>query len=273
MEADDHSSFFQSTYGLYNWKWRGKRLGPVKDFLFDARLWLNRSYLALQEKAEKQEKRNILVVGVEVPARAQDLQKVMKELAHTRHNVTAITATLAKGKGKFQNINDALKALDVNAYDWLIVVDDDIAMPAQFLDKFIYLAESADLQICQPAHRFRSYQSFEMTLRCWDSLVRLTHFVECGPLTAIRKPVFPHVLPFPELRWAWGTDIDWAEIARKENFRIGIIDATPIRHLRPVGASYDWKKAEDEAAGFLNSRGITRRREDILQTIKVISHI
>jgi hypothetical protein len=201
------------------------------------------------------------------------MKNVMQALSRTHHNVTAKFAPLGEGRGKFHNINACLEGVDMGGYDWLIVVDDDIAFADGFLDNFIYLAESANLQICQPAHKFRSYQSFELTLRQWGSLVRVTHFVECGPFTAFHKQIFPHVLPFPNLRWAWGTDIAWSEIARNKGFKIGIVDATPIRHLRPVAVSYEGRTATDEARAFLQQACVTQNRYEILQTVKVISNI
>jgi hypothetical protein len=263
------TDFFQSQTGHFHGQWRAK--GRIKDLVFDARLAWDWVALGAAGRREDVPVRNILLAGVEVPSRQRDLQEVMRKLSNTRHNVTTICAPLLPGKGKFQNMNKGLGKVDLGAFEWLILVDDDITFPEDFLDKFIYLAEMTNLQICMPAHKFRSNQTFDLTVRHWASMVRLTHFVESGPLTAFRRPMFSYIFPFPELKWAWGTDIAWSETARNLGFSLGIVDGTPIRHLRPVGGSYDVRLATDEAETFLAQRNITRSRDDILKTVKSIS--
>ena len=87
-------------------------------------------------------------------------------------------------RGTFHKINLAVAEYDIFAFDWLIVTDDDIAFPPDFMDSFPYLATKANLHLCQPAHRFHSFNRFLLTYRGWNSLVRLTNFVESCPITA-----------------------------------------------------------------------------------------
>lgn len=265
------TDFFRSDSGHFHGQWRAK--GRVKDILYDARLAVDWSYLQASGRMKHLPARRILVVGVEIPARRQDLIEVIAKLSRTRHIVTGLSVPCGEGLGKFQNLNRGLRDIDLAAYDWVIVVDDDIAFGEGFLDRFIYLAEITDLRICMPAHMFRSNQTFRLTSRQWGSMVRLTNFVESGPLTAFRQPMFAQIFPFPELQWAWGTDIAWSEAARRLGLRIGVLDGTPIRHLRPVGGSYDIRLATDEAEAYLTGLEITRQREDILKTVKTISGI
>ncbi|HEY1987103.1 MAG TPA: hypothetical protein VGG85_16935 [Terracidiphilus sp.] len=263
------TDFFRSETGHFHGQWRLK--GRIKDILFDARLRWEWMGLLAGGRMNEAPARNILIAAVEVPSRKADLKQVMQKLSRTRHKVTTIYAPCSTGKGKFQNINDGLRDVDLSPFDWMILVDDDIAFDEGFLDRFIYLAEATSLQVCMPAHKFRSNQTFNLTVRHWASLVRFTCFVESGPVTAFRKPMFPHVFPFPELKWAWGTDIAWSETARELGLSIGIVDGTPVRHLRPVGGSYDVRLATDEAEAFLAARNISRSRDDILQTVKTMS--
>lgn len=268
-----HTDFFESQYGnYYNLPlWRQRPMGVLTDFVYDVRLRFNKCYRQIARRIEQAPIRSILITGVNVPARSEDLHKVISALSNTRHHVTTRIAPLREGKGKFQNINSGLLGLVLEDYDWLVIIDDDIALPDHFLDTFIYLAEKADLSICQPAHRFRSYQSYAITQREWNTLARVTHYVESGPVTAFRREIYPYVFPFAELRWAWGTDVAWCEIARKQSLRVGIVDATPIGHLRPVGASYNGKLAREEATAHLERLGVTRKRSEILRTVEVIS--
>jgi hypothetical protein len=261
------SDFFESQYGNYADLpfWRKRDMGRFVDPFFSARLAMNRSSRRLAEAVASAPPLNVLILAVKVPARARDLERLFRSMSSDHNRVEKRVATLHEGKGKFQNINFALEELDINQFDWLLVVDDDVALPANFLDRFLYLAEQTDLKLCQPAHKFHSYQSYAITQRRWNSLVRVTHYVESGPITAFRREMFPLVLPFPELRWAWGEDLAWSEKAMSHGYRIGIIDGTPISHLRPVGDAYCGREARKEAVAFLRNHGIELSRFDALQ--------
>jgi hypothetical protein len=168
-----------------------------------------------------------------------------------------------KPAGKFDNINEALAGLDLNKYDWMLIIDDDIGLPTDFLDLLIYFSFTYGFKLAQPAHRFRSYAAYKITERHWASQVRTTGFVEIGPATLLHRDTFADLIPFPSLRWAWGLDFLWADIAKRQDWRMGVIDAVAIRHLRPVGASYDTLAARDEAIAFLTSQGITTSKAEM----------
>ena len=261
------SDFFESQYGNYaNLPfWRKRDMGRFVDPFFSVRLAMNRTSRELATVMAGAPPLNVLITAVKVPARARDLERLFRSMSSDHHRVEKKIATLHEGKGKFQNINYALEEVDINQFDWLIVVDDDVALPANFLDRFLYFAEKTELKLCQPAHKFRSYQSYAITQRRWNSLVRVTHYVESGPITAFRREMFPLVLPFPELRWAWGDDLAWSEKAMSHGYRIGIIDGTPISHLRRVGDAYCGHEARKEAVAFLRNHGIKLSRFDALQ--------
>ncbi|MGI4801189.1 MAG: hypothetical protein ACRYG8_45630 [Janthinobacterium lividum] len=191
------------------------------------------------------------------------------KLQTSRHDVTVKLPPMGD-RGKFQNINAGLEGVRVDDYDWLLVVDDDVDLPPDFLDLFLCVAELADLRICQPAHRFRSYTSWAVTQRIWNSLAHVTHFVECGPISALHRSVFPYCLPFTDTRWGWGIDVLWSEIARQHGFRIGVVDATPIGHLREVAESYDRQAAIDEGHQLLARNNVRRDSRDLMKTVEVI---
>lgn len=270
--AGRRTDFFRSQFGNYIHLpfWRRRRLSRLVDLLFDLRLKLNRSFRVLSNKASAQRRLNVLVLGVDVPARSADLTRVLKSLNSTLHNVTCARAPLREGRGKFQNINEALKDYRIQEFDWIIVTDDDIEVSPQFLDIFLYLAEQQELKICMPAHRFNSYMGYAITQRYWNSLVRVTHFVECGPLTAFHRDAFSFCLPFSETRWAWGVDVLWSEEARARGLRIGVVDATAMKHLRPVAESYDNKAAREEAEQLLESRSVQSQRSEILRNVTIV---
>ena len=45
----------------------------------------------------------------------------------------------------------------------------------------------------------------------------------------------------------WGLDAHWSAAAAAAGLPLGIVDVTPIRHLRPVAATYPRAAAEAEA--------------------------
>ncbi len=57
----------------------------------------------------------------------------------------------------------------------------------------------------------------------------------------------------------WGLDGAWSATAAERGWAIGVIDATPIRHLRPVAASYPRDAAIAEAEAFLDGRAYVTR--------------
>jgi len=206
---------------------------------------------------------NVLLAAIRVPGREAALDRVLAALAATtRHRVTLAVAEMAP-VGKFANINRALAGHDPAGYDWLLIADDDIAVPDGFLDLLLYFAARCDFKLAQPAHRFLSFASFAVTERHWGALVRRSGFVEIGPVTLLHRDTFADLLPFPELRWAWGLDIWWADLARRRGWALGVVDAVPIRHLRPIGTAYDTDAARAEAQAFLARQGVAIGRAEL----------
>jgi GT2 family glycosyltransferase len=207
--------------------------------------------------------RRVLVLGVQRPEHVALAREAAAELLRSRHQVELHTRP-ADGLGKFENLNLLLaehgRALD--AYDWLLVLDDDVQLPHGFLDRFLFLCERYSLSLAQPAHRLRSHAAWQVTRRRGASAVRETAFVEIGPVTAFAAATLPVLLPFPQLRMGWGLDVHWAALAREHGWRCGVVDALPIAHLvAPAAASYPREQAIAEARSFLAERPYLSARE------------
>ena len=105
---------------------------------------------------------------------------------------------------------------------------------------FLALADRLRFDIAQPAHTVvGSTYSHTITGRRPFRLGRETMFVEIGPVVAFSPTARRHVVPFPEEGMGWGTELSWYDL-RREGLRLGIIDATPLRHVSPVGTGYDF---------------------------------
>ena len=205
-------------------------------------------------------RRRVLVLGIDAgPPNLLDAART--ELSRSRHHVEIATTTAGE-RGKFENLNALLADKPAGEHDWLIVVDDDVALPKGFLDSFLFLAERFALQLAQPAHKHRSHAAWEVTRRRRGSVVRETPFIEIGPVSAFAATTFDVLLPFPATRSGWGLDLHWAAVAREHGWRAGVVDATPVRHgLRPIAASYDRGAAKREAREFLSTRPYLPARE------------
>lgn len=197
--------------------------------------------------------RRVLVLCVRRPEHARLADAIERELKRSRHDVELRTAPAGQ-HGKFQNLNLLLGSEPPQA-DWLIVVDDDIVLPRGFLDRFLFLAERFSLDLAQPAHAHSSHAAWQVTRRRQRSVLRLTRFVEIGPLTAFRRHTFSTLLPFPGLRMGWGLDVHWGALAQQHGWRCGVIDALAIRHRHaPAASAYSREQAIREARAFLNGR-------------------
>ena len=205
--------------------------------------------------------RRVLALAVQRDDEPNLLAHARAELSRSHHDVSFHSAPVA-GRGKFENLDLLLEATPAAGHDWLLVLDDDVALPRGFLDRFIFLAERFELRLAQPAHRHLSHAAWAVTRRRRGSVARETAFVEIGPVAAFHSDVFADLLPFPPLRFGWGLDAHWSAIAAARGWPIGVIDATPIRHgMRRIASSYDPAAAIVEGQEFLADKPYTRASE------------
>jgi GT2 family glycosyltransferase len=240
----------------------GKRtalVGSLRDLR--AAVTAVRSRRKLRRAAQAGPRRRIHVIGVARPEQLREVARIRRELTRTRHELALHLVPPAPGAGKWANLNALLATAPASDADWLVIVDDDVVLPRGFLDRFIALAETFDLQLAQPAHAFASHAAWEVTRRRPGVLARRTRFVEIGPVTAISAKAAKELLPFPDLQMGWGLDARWSAIAAERGWPIGVIDATPIRHPRPVATSYPRDAAVAEAEAFLDGRAYVTRAE------------
>lgn len=206
-------------------------------------------------------RRRVLVLAIERSDVASLMDAARRELRRSRHEVRLRVSDPGE-RGKFENLNRLLAGESLDAYDWVLVLDDDVALPRGFLDRFLCAAEDAGLVLAQPAHRLHSHAAWAVTYRVPGAVAHETTFVEIGPVTAFRRETFAALLPFPELRMGWGLDSHWAAVARDRGWRIGVVDATPVGHtLRPPAATYAREAALAEGRAFLADRPYVRRDE------------
>jgi hypothetical protein len=267
-ERPDPASFLSGDAGDVTDPWRrAKRIAG--ELAFDTIDTLAGTRRTAARLAQETPSRDIIVTGVHRPG--SQLAAALPALHSETHNVRlAFGATGARDApleahtvadnltgGKFENLNRVLAAAAAPTVgaDWLLVVDDDVRLPGAFLDRFVAVCETFGLDLAQPAQTLRSHSAWKVTRRRPASLMRETRFVEIGPVTAFSRRAAAELLPFPELRYGWGLDLHWAAVAGRRGWRLGVVDAVPVRHETGiVGASYSRSEAESEAASFLAER-------------------
>ncbi len=264
MTADD---FLSGQSGHVNGVRRTSR-AILSDAAADALGLALRRPQRLHRAAQRWPVRRVLALGTVRPEAPELLAAASHELARSRHQVRFASRPVSD-RGKFENLNALLEEQPARGHDWLLVIDDDVVLPPHFLDVFVFLAERFHLQLAQPAHYSRSHAAWEVTRRRMASIVRETRLVEIGPVTAFHAATFDVLLPFPELRIGWGLDMHWSALAGQRGWRLGVIDATPIRHAtREIAAAYDRELAIREARAFLSQRAYTKA-DDAARTLAV----
>jgi hypothetical protein len=229
--------------------------------------WLDDRFAAVARPRVPTARQRVDVVGIYRDG--GQIARAVSELADSAHEVRFRLGAMADAapelagqtirehlsRGKFQNINDLLDTTQ-DAYDWLLILDDDVDLPAGFLDTMLAVCTRHDFAIAQPAQTRYSNANWSVTRRHFWSLARLTEFVEIGPVTLVRADAAAVLCPFPEdLKYGWGLDFRWAAQAREHQFRMGVVDVAAVRHVsRKVAATYSWDAAQQEGRAFL--RGV-----------------
>ena len=166
--------------------------------------------------------------------------------------------------GKFENLNAVLESSGrrPDEFDWTLVLDDDILLPERFLDRFLAVCEALRFDIAQPAQTLASHAAWQVTRRRPLALARRTGYVEIGPAVAFRRSAAQALIPFPPLRFGWGLDLHWAAVAAERGWRLGVVDAVPVRHDESgVASAYRHADAVAEATGFLADHPYVESRE------------
>ena len=238
----------------------------LRDALLDMRLAIGAA--GRSARAATGPSRRVLVTGIyrDDPGRMLDAVDVVRG---SRHDVefalgasgppapelTDVTAATHLDGGKFENLNALLAGHAPASYDWLVVIDDDVVLPARFLDRFIAICEALDFGLAQPAQTWLSHAAWRITRRRGGVVARQTAYVEIGPVTAFRSDVAADLVPFPPLKYGWGLDVHWAALAEQRGWRLGIVDALPVKHdAAPVASGYSHEGAVQEARTFLSDR-------------------
>jgi hypothetical protein len=157
---------------------------------------------------------------------------------------------------KFAILNRLLAAAELDAYDYVLFSDDDVALPCGFLDRYLALVGRYDLALAQPARTHDSYSDHPFVEQLDGLDARRTRFVEIGPIFSVRRDALPGIVPFdPTSPMGWGYDFAWPMVMAEARLEMGIVDATPVAHtLRPPVVNYDHGTADRAMRAYLATR-------------------
>ena len=166
--------------------------------------------------------------------------------------------------GKFQGISDffAQHPQVVDAYDYFWCFEDDLEMAPETLAAVHGLLTRFRFILAAPALTPDSHFSWTIAVRHEGLLFRGTDFVEqMAPIMsrAFLRAALPY---FAESYTGFGYEWLWQRILSERNGFAAILDATPIRHGRPLGSGMLYKNRpegsnnEQEMRDFLTKFGL-----------------
>ena len=186
-------------------------------------------------------------------------------------SVTALTVT--KPTPKYALLNRLLAEDDPAGYDFVLTVDDDIVLPAGFLDLFLGVQASVGFDLAQPARTLNSNADHPIVLQQRGVIARRTLFVEIGPVVSFGREIFDLAFPFDETNpMGWGFENVWSYLLRERGKSQGIVDAVPVDHsIRKPVEHYKWSDAVAARERYLASNPHLALEEcfTVLETIGV----
>ena len=124
----------------------------------------------------------------------------------------------------------------IDRYDSIWLPDDDLSADMDGINRMFAFFCAHRLCLAQPALTRNSYHTWNTLLQDPDCHLRFTRFVEVMAPIFSRDALRACAPTFAESRSGWGLDWVWPTLCEREGLDgIAIIDATPVRHTRPVG--------------------------------------
>jgi hypothetical protein len=124
----------------------------------------------------------------------------------------------------------------VDEYDAFWFPDDDLSAGTELINRMFAFFFAHRLCLAQPALTRNSHFTWSTLLQEPGCHLRYTQFVEVMAPLFSRDALALCAPTFGESRSGWGLDWVWPTLCRRAELdRIAVLDATPVRHTRPVG--------------------------------------
>lgn len=168
----------------------------------------------------------------------------LHESGHRPH-IGNVICDPSRDKRKLWNFAEAWNAgLIPRDRDAYLIADDDLT-PIHGWSAVFDLFHESKLAVAQAALTHDSTKAWPITIQEADVLWRHSDFVECM-MPIVRGDLIARMIPhFLQERNGWGIEAFFANCFSP----IGILDATPVIHARPVGSADalgHWSRADAE---------------------------
>jgi hypothetical protein len=226
----------------------------------------------LKGDGNKYIKSRVLVVGIYLANRINAISHIVSDLNKSKRHIVHQMWIAINGEAptrcvksvtfekinelvpKFVLLNRLLSKALLELYEYVLICDDDIMLPENFIDDFLNVQKKYNFALAQPARTHNSYIDHPIVEQVEGLEARHTRFVEIGPLVSIRCDILPFLVPFDEATpMGWGLDFVWPVIIEKLGYRMGIIDTTPVDHsIRKPVKNYSHDVAKKYMDEFLS---------------------
>lgn len=124
----------------------------------------------------------------------------------------------------------------IEQYEAFWFPDDDLAANTETINRMFSIFHGFNLALAQPALTRDSFYSWDVLLQRPGYVLRYLLFVEIMAPIFTRASLRACLHTFTESRSGWGLDFVWPELLPPAHQQaIAVLDATPVRHTRPVG--------------------------------------
>lgn len=152
-------------------------------------------------------------------------------------------------------------------YESIMLADDDMQPVGCTVEEMFELFERSGVRIAQPALTANSsHISHAITRQETGCRWRETNFVEMGIPIFTRAALLEYLPVFDGTVSGWGVDFYWSMKEVDADRHLAILDATPVRHGRAIGAGgyYEGLQVDpgQEMREFLERHGLWARMAD-----------
>lgn len=141
---------------------------------------------------------------------------------------------------------------DWRQYDFVMIADDDLLPVDCQISDIFDLFRKTGFRVGQPALTEDSYYSHEITRRQANFVWRRTNFAEVMCPIFSSSSLGDYVEYFDSTISGFGLDVLWSCREWERHGGVAVLDATPMRHCRPVrgGVAYTGLSPEAEQEAF-----------------------
>jgi len=137
-------------------------------------------------------------------------------------------------------------------FDAVMIADDDLVPVGCTISDMFAAFRASGARVAHPALTPDSPHAFAHSLQGGPPMP----FTELMAPMFTREALIEYLPHFGETVHGWGLEQMWAHRERAAGRQVARLDATPMRHTRALGGSYNYLEAMQEARGFLKRHGI-----------------